>query len=67
MSKVFMNIYVWSSLLITVLGLGYILISAPKSLRSDKDGVPYFTPQVIQPETGKNVSVNELIKNYRGE
>ncbi len=67
MSKVFMQFYVWGSLLITVLGLGYILVDAPKSLRSDADGVPYFTPQVIQPETGKTVSLNDLIKNYRGE
>jgi len=66
-AKLFMQVYGWSALAITVLGLGWMLISPPPSLRTDRDGVPHFTPMVEHPVTGESVSMNALIRHYRGD
>lgn len=65
--RILMNAYAWGGLVITVVGIGYTLVYPPQSLRVDRDGVPHFTPQVEHPITGEGVSVNELIKHYRGD
>ena len=66
-SRLLMNIYGWGSLAVVILGIGWTLVSPPQSLRVDRDGVPHFTPQVEHMITGEPVSVNELIKHYRGD
>ena len=47
--------------------LSYILLAKPVYLKADRDGVPYYTPQVIHPETGDSVSLGELIRHFKGE
>ena len=65
--RILMHAYAWASLAITVVGIGYTLVFPPDSLRTDRDGVPHFTPMVEHPITGEGVSVNELIRHYRGD
>ena len=65
--RMLMNIYAWTGLVVVVVGIGYTLVFPPQSLRVDRDGVPHFTPQVEHPITGEGVSVNDLIKHYRGD
>lgn len=67
MSKIIMSIYSWGALVISVAGIAAMLIWPPQSLRVDRDGVPHFTPEVEHPETGEAVSVNTLIRHYRGD
>lgn len=62
-----MIIYVWAAAIISLGSIAAMLIMPPPSLRTDSDGVPYFTPQVENSDTGAAVSVNELIRNYRGD
>lgn len=52
---------------ISFAGLGYILITQPAYLKSDRDGVPFYTPQVINPETGEAINMGELIRHFKGE
>ena len=66
-ARLFMNVYAWASLAIVVVGIGWTLVYPPQSLRVDRDGVPHFMPEVEHPITGEGVSVNELIKHYRGD
>ena len=66
-AKLFMHLYAWASLAVVVSGLAWMLISPPPSMFVDADGIPYFTPQVENPVTGEGVSVNELIRHYRGD
>lgn len=66
-SRILMQVYGFAGLAITVVGIAYTLVSPPESLRVDRDGVPHFTPQVEHPITGEGVSVNELIRHYRGD
>lgn len=67
MARLFMQIYGWGGLALTVLALAAMLIAPPANLRADRNGVPYFTPKVINPATGETVSVNVLIHHYRGD
>ncbi len=69
MSKGELQMMVFSGLvlLITVLGIAYIFIAQPAYLRSDRDGVPYFTPEVENPVTNEAVDMGTLIRHYRGE
>jgi hypothetical protein len=56
--------------LVSMLSLGalvYIYAFPPESMFKTRDGVPHFTPQVMHPETGKPLSVGELIRHYRGD
>jgi hypothetical protein len=62
-----MAVFSGSVLLMTVVGIGYIFIAQPDYLRTDRDGVPYFTPTVENPETGEGVDMGSLIRHYRGE
>ncbi len=67
MAKIAMSLYSWGALIISVGGIAAMLIMPPPSLRIDRDGVPHFTPLVENPETGAAVSVNDLIRNFRGD
>ncbi len=67
MPKIIMMIYSWTALIISLGGIALMLIMPPPSMRTDRDGVPYFTPMVENPETGDAVSVNQLIRNFRGD
>ena len=52
---------------ITVGALAYILVVQPEYLRKTRNGVPYFTPPVIHPETGEPMDLERLVEHYRGE
>ena len=58
------------STLIALIGFGgfiYILVTQPACLHASRDGVPYFTPQVINPMGGKPLDLNELVRHYKGQ
>lgn len=67
MAKLVMSIYAWGALVVSLGGIAAMLIAPPQSLRTDRDGVAHFTPKVEHPETGEAVSVNALIRHYRGD
>lgn len=66
-SRLLMNLYAWVSLAVVVVGIGWTLVFPAPSLRIDRDGVPHFTPDVEHMITGEPVSMNELIRHYRGD
>jgi hypothetical protein len=45
----------------------YVYAFPPKSSRMSKNGVPFFTPSVTHPETGKALDVNLLVRHFKGE
>jgi len=67
MAKLYMHIYAWAALIVTVAGLAAMLVAPPASTRVDVDGVAYFTPKVVDPVTGKAVDLSVLVRHYRGD
>ena len=51
--------------IMTVVSFAYIFWKQPESLRVSRDGVPFFTPAVVNPDTGKPISVNELVDHFK--
>ncbi|PLX35119.1 MAG: hypothetical protein C0605_11285 [Hyphomicrobiales bacterium] len=62
-----MRIYAGLVTLLTLAGLAYVIIAPPASLGVSRDGVPHFTPPVLNPETGKGISLDELVRHYKGQ
>ncbi len=50
----------------TVGSFVYLLAKPPAYLRATRDGVPFFTPPVINPVNGKSLNVNTLVRDYKG-
>ena len=67
MAKLFMHACAWVALVVTVAGLGAMLIMPPASARVDRNGVPHFTPKVLNPATGEGVDMDVLVRHYRGD
>mgnify|MGYP005807002607 CR=1 FL=1 len=67
MAKLVMQIYAFAALAVTVVGLAAMLIVPPGNTRADRNGVPYFTPKVLNPATGEPVAMDVLIRHYRGQ
>lgn len=67
MAKLYIHIYAWSALVVTVVGLAAMLIAPPLSTHVDVNGVAYFTPKVIDPATGKAIDLSVLVRHYRGD
>ena len=51
----------------TLAGIAYVFVTPPQSLGTSRDGVPFFTPPVVHPETGDAVSVDALVRHFKGE
>lgn len=47
--------------------LVYIFMEPPAYLRATRQGVPYFTPPVINPVDGKALDLNTLVEHYQGK
>ena len=52
---------------LTVAALVYVYVAPLESMRLTRDGVSYYAPPVIHPETGKPLDLNELVRHYRGD
>lgn len=58
---------VFAVLILTIVCYAFIFIKQPESLRNTRDGVPFFSPPVINPETGESIQLKTLVKHYKGE
>ena len=52
--------------MLTVVALVYVYVAPLESMRLTRDGVSYYAPPVIHPETGKPLDLNELVRHFRG-
>ena len=59
--------YVFLITLICLGSLVFVYAYPPESLRTTRDGVPFFTPPVEHPETGESLDLGDLIRHYKGE
>jgi len=67
MHSKFAAIYVTAVALVSVGGLAYVYTVPPVSMKTDRNGIPHFTPQVIHPETGEAINMRDLVRHFRGD
>lgn len=56
--------------LVALIGLGgmvYVFVTQPAYLHASRDGVPYFSPKVVNPMGGEPLKLGDLIRNYKGQ
>lgn len=67
LGKIQMVLFAAASTAITVGSLAFIFTSKPGYLHTTRDGVPYFTPPVINPADGKPLDVGMLVRHFEGK
>jgi hypothetical protein len=50
----------------TVVIFIYMFAKTPESLKASRNGVPFFTPAAIHPESGEILSIETLVKHFKG-
>ncbi len=63
-SQMQMTVLAVLAVVITVASISYILIAKPAYLRASVYGVPFYSPQVINPVTNKPMDLNALSNYY---
>jgi len=61
-----MRLLVLSVSAISLASLVYVYAFPPPSLQMTRDGVPFFTPPVENPEGGEPLELGELIRHFQG-
>jgi hypothetical protein len=67
MLELLTRVYVVFVALVSLATLAYVYIFPPVSMQTTRDGVPFFTPPVENPETGEPLDLGELVRHYRGD
>ena len=52
---------------LSVATLLYVFIVPMPTMYTSSDGIPHFTPNVIDPITGDTISIKRLVQHYKGE
>ena len=53
--------------IVSVAALAYVYAFPPQSMQVSRNGVPHFTPPIVNPDTGESMDLDELIRHYRGD
>lgn len=61
-----MRIVVGLVALLSIGALAYVYAFPPPSMRVSRDGVPYFTPPTVNPETGETLTIDRLVRHFKG-
>lgn len=67
LGKMQMVLFAAVSAVVTVGSFAYIFTTRPAYLHATRDGVPYFTPPVINPADGKPLDLGMLVRHYEGK
>lgn len=65
--KYFIRFYSILIGVVSIAALVYVYAFPPESMRVSRNGVPHFTPPIINPNTGEPVELDELVRHYRGD
>ena len=52
---------------LSVATLFYVFIVPMPSMHTSRDGIPHFTPNVINPVTGETIRIKILVQHFKGE
>ena len=62
----FTRVFVSFVFVLSVVTLFYVFIVPMPSMYTSRDGIPYFTPNVIDPITGDTIKIKKLVQHYKG-
>ena len=52
---------------LSIATLFYVFTVPMPSMYTSRDGIPHFTPNVIDPITGETIRLKRLVQHYKGE
>ncbi len=61
------QIYMLTVITLSLVCLIYVYMFPPASMFASREGVPYFSPKIVNPGSDNPLSINELIRHYRGD
>lgn len=65
--RLLLRLLVSLSAIASIGGVLWMTFAPPPGMKATKDGVPYFMPPVIHPVSGEPVTVDVLVRHYKGE
>jgi hypothetical protein len=67
MQRVLMRLFVAIAATVSAGGIAYVYVMPPESMRVTRNGVPHQAPPVAHPLTGEALSLEELVRHFKGE
>lgn len=64
--RLLMRIFVALSATVSILGLAYVYLKPPESMRATRDGVAHHAPPVAHPLTGEPLALEVLVRHFKG-
>ena len=52
---------------LSIATLLYVFIVPMPSMHISRDGIPHFTPNVIDPISGETIRIKKLVQHFKGE
>jgi len=52
---------------LSIATLFYVFIVPMPSMFTSSDGIPHFTPNVIDPVSGETIRIKKLVQHFKGE
>jgi len=52
---------------LSIATLFYVFIVPMPSMHISRDGIPHFTPNVIDPISGETIQIKKLVQHFKGE
>ncbi len=65
--KIQMILFVLAVMVCGFGGFIYVFVTKPPYLHASREGVPYFTPKVVNPQGGDPLDLNMLVRHYKGD
>jgi len=61
------TIYVAVIAIVSVVTLIYVYTVPIDTMYKTRDGVPHFSPPIVNPDTGETIDLGRLIRHYKGD
>ena len=65
-ARVLMRLVIAVSVFAVLVGLIFVYLKPPPSMKLTRDGVPHLSPPVAHPVTGEAISLERLVQHYKG-
>lgn len=61
-----MRAFVAVSTVVVIVGLAWVYVVPPESMRVTRDGVPHLSPPVANPAGGEAIPLETLVRHFKG-